>query len=122
MSLDDTTEYKVYKFSYKESFGCLKAIGLSITNDLETPVFNTGRNDRSPVMEEFLDVGKPVSKIRVRVFQERGLHFITGIQFCHVDSQTEKSEVLGNLDLHDYGTWTDHFLEPGDQIIGMYGY
>ena len=68
MSLDETTEYKVYKFSYKESFGCLKAIGLSITNDLETPVFNAGRNDRSPVQEEFLDVAKPVSKIRVRVF------------------------------------------------------
>ena len=48
------------------------------------------------------------------------MHFITGIQFCHVDSD-EKSEILGDIDLHDYGTWKEHRMEEGDQIIGIYG-
>ena len=48
------------------------------------------------------------------------MHFITGIQFCHVDSD-EKSEILGDIDLHDYGNWKEHRMEEGDQIIGIYG-
>lgn len=93
---------------------------MSITNDLETPMFEQGRMDRLPVKEEFLDLTSPVNKIRVRIFQERGMHFITGVQLCYVDSD-EKSKLLGDLDLHDYGTWTEHRMEEGDQIIGIYG-
>ena len=28
---------------------------------------------------------------------------------------------MGFVDLHDYGSWEDHHLDPGDQIIGIYG-
>ena len=59
---------------------------MSITNDLETPMFELGRLDRLPVNNEYLDLTTPVNKIRVRSFQERGMHFITGVHFCHVDS------------------------------------
>ena len=79
MSLDQSSEYRVYKITHKESFGCLKAISMSMTQNLETPIFEKGRPDRTPLNEEFLDVGKAVNLIRVRMFQEKGLHFITGI-------------------------------------------
>lgn len=120
MSLDQTSEYKVYKVSYKESFGCLKSVAMAITNNLETPMFEQGRQDRTPVKDEFLDLTRNINKIRVRVFQERGMHFITGIQFCHVE-KSDKSHLLGELDLHDYGNWKEHRMEDGDQIIGIYG-
>ena len=94
---------------------------MSITNDLETPMFEQGRMDRLPIKEEYLDMTVPINKIRVRVFQERGMHFITGLQFYHVDGD-ENSKLLGELDLHDYGNWIEHRMEPGDQIIGIYGF
>ena len=68
MSLDQTSEYRVYKICHKESFGCLKAISMSMTQSLETPLFERGRPDRSPINEEYLEVGKAVNLIRVRQF------------------------------------------------------
>lgn len=62
----------------------------------------------------------PVNMIRVRVFEERGLHFITGVQLCYMD-RSEQSQVLADLNLHDFGSWCEHRMEEGDQIIGMYG-
>ena len=38
----------------------------------------------------------------------------------HID-ESGKSEILGLIDLHDFGTWQEHRLQPGDQIIGVYG-
>ena len=52
---------------------------MSITNDLETPMFEKGRLDRTAVKEEYLDLGTPVNMIRVRIFQERGMYNITGV-------------------------------------------
>ena len=88
---------------------------MSMTNDLETPLFERGRPDRNPINEEFFDVNKSVNVIRVRIFQEKGNFFITGIQMCYVSSpDSDKFEVLGFVDLHDYGTWKEHRMEPGD--------
>ena len=79
MSLDQSTEYKVYQLSHKESFGCLKAIQMFVTNDLETPLFDRGRQDRSPVVNDYVDTTVAVNLIRVRVFYERKMYNITGV-------------------------------------------
>ena len=114
MNLEQSSEYKVYKISYKESFGCLKAIQISITNNLETPLFEKGRPDRAPVVDELIDTRKTVNKIRVRIFQEKTAYFITGVQLCHQADIKDKSDVLGNIDLHDYGEWQEHMMDEGD--------
>ena len=43
--------------SYKESFGCLKAIGIATTGSPphETPLFEAGRPDRVPVCTQLID-------------------------------------------------------------------
>ena len=38
----------------------------------------------------------------------------------HITSEGTR-EVLGEIDLHEYGTWQEHYMEEGDQIIGIYG-
>ena len=72
MSIDEDMESKISKVSYKESFGCLRAISVSFVNNMETPVFDGGRPDRIPMTEEYFDYEKPVSSIQVRIFKEKG--------------------------------------------------
>lgn len=48
------------------------------------------------------------------------MYNITGIQLVHVSSEG-KTMVMGDIDLHDYGTWHEHRMDEGDHIIGMYG-
>ena len=93
-----------------------------MTNDLETPLFERGRADRTPIQEDWFDdaPGYPVNNIRVRCFKERDKQFITGIEFTHVDKH-ENSRILGELDLHSHGEWEEFRMEEGDQIIGIYG-
>ena len=41
---------------------------------------------------------------------------------CHVSGSNDScKEMLGEVDLHDFGQWKEHRMEDGDQIIGIYG-
>ena len=101
---------------YKESFGCLKAIGLTNHSKPATssPLFEAGRPDRMPVCEAWLDVNNPIREIQVRVFRERKETFITGLRF-----NGHGKNVIGSVELHDYGEWESHQVEDGYQIVGV---
>ena len=120
LSFDENNESRVSLISFKESFGCLKAIHLTFGNEIESPWIEAGRSDRNQPRVEHFDMEDPVNLIRVRIHVIKGKKCITGIQLCYVDPSGH-SEALGLVDLHDFGEWEEHRLYPGDQIIGIYG-
>ena len=101
---------------YKESFGCLKAIGLTNHDkpEISSPLFEAGRSDRMPVCEAWLDVKHEIAEIQVRVFRERKETFITGFNFYGMNRH-----LVGSVELHDYGDWETYKVEEGYQIVGL---
>lgn len=58
-------EFTLETVRYKESFGCLKAIGLTTNGrpPRKTPLFEAGRPDRMPVSSVLLDTTMKVTTI-----------------------------------------------------------
>ena len=104
LHLDPDEDFVIEKIHYKESFGCLRAIGITHKGApgqiLETPLFEAGRADRMVISQQTLDTSKPLRNIQVRVFKEKKETFITGLRFT---AGNEPDQVCGLVDLHEYG-------------------
>ena len=66
LKLDSDEEIVLEKINYKESFGCLRAIGLSSKGSfgqkLETPLFEAGRPDRMTITSYEMDTSKSIKQ------------------------------------------------------------